>query len=100
MLGTEKDILTIIDSGINVNAVDKQLGRTSLHFAAGEGKIRMSWEFAFHNFIPHEINTIKIQLGNEKMVEILIKNEANVNAQDVEGNTPIMLALSNGKSNG
>lgn len=39
-----------------------------------------------------------IQIGNEKSAEILIKNRANVDAQDIAGNTPVMIAMQNGKT--
>lgn len=54
--------------------------------------------FTFFSINSNSITTVsKLQLGNEKMVEILIKNGAQVNARDSDGQTPIMLAFLNGK---
>lgn len=39
ILDTEKDVSMIIDSGVNVNVLDKNLKWTPLHYAADTGKI-------------------------------------------------------------
>lgn len=41
MIGMEKEIELIIDSGTNVDIADKNEGKTPLHFAAANGKRRI-----------------------------------------------------------
>lgn len=38
----EKDVELIIDSGANVDVVDKNQGKTPLHYAAANGKGNLS----------------------------------------------------------
>lgn len=40
------------------------------------------------------------KIGCKKIVDLLIKGGANVNAMDFNGDTPLNLALNNGKFNG
>lgn len=49
-----------------------------------------------HIFFLNMLNTQKI--GNLPVAKLLIENGAKVNITDKDGNTPIMLALSLGKS--
>lgn len=55
--------------------------------------------FVFCTFFSYNYfnKKIKIQIGKKKCAEILIENGAKVNVQDRNGNTPIMLAVLNGK---
>lgn len=43
---------------------------------------------------------MNIRIGNEISAEILLRNGAKVNAQDMAGETPIMSAISNGTEYG
>lgn len=35
--------------------------------------------------------------GNEHVVELLLQNQANVNAEDIDANTPLLYAIRSGK---
>lgn len=68
-IGNTEALMKLVNSQ-NVNSIDEETGRTALHFAAN------------------------YDLGD--IVEILLKNEANVNAVDKDLNTPLHYAAKHG----
>lgn len=93
-LGHEKVVALLLDNGANINVADKD-GRSPLFVAAIIGnmkkkKILKKWSYF--------ISTKQLRyLGNEKIIESLIKNDANINAPNANGSTPLYAAASNGR---
>lgn len=52
VIGNVKDVEMIINSGVNVNMVDKEMKRTPLHYAAAKGNMSKC-------LFSHAINSMK-----------------------------------------
>jgi len=78
----------MIDNGADVNSIDED-GNTSLCIAILIYDCQM-WDT--------KIPEIMFQVGHTKIAEILIKNGANINVQNIAGCTPLMFAAAIGNN--
>lgn len=110
--GDLDEVRRTLDAGANVHArqgEERNNGRTALHYAAGGGRYAASGRHvevarllvargadvnaaAQGGYAPLHVAA---GLGQRDMVEFLLKQGANVNAQDIRG-TPILGAVGNG----
>lgn len=102
-LGHEKVAELLIKKNANVNAAAKN-GWTPLFFAAKKGNLaKKFWKRQFDDWsMPESFHWIKwtntFCLGYEKMIEVLIKNGANVTITTASGETALDNAAEEGNS--
>lgn len=103
--GKVQTVKVLLDGGLNVNVQDKKLhnvGRTSLHYAAGAGHQALV-EFLLHRGAEIDARAdtgytplhLASGLSQKAIAEALIARGANVNAKDVRG-TPLHAAVIRG----
>lgn len=89
-LGRGKCSKFLIENGADVNCSDIKK-RTPLHLAAQNSNcLNVCTEVKTTFFIHIHIS------DNMNVTEILIENDANINAKDIDGNTPLQTALGYG----
>lgn len=72
------------------------VGVTSLHLAVNKGA-NIQQNFGFYN-AKFNLCCLHLQLGYERVVQILVGNRADVNAQGKDKETPLHMAVGNGKN--
>jgi ankyrin repeat protein len=93
----DKTVLADLIADINIRGLDNW---TALHFAANEGRVNVIQELLSHPEIEKDpvssINRTPLHLaairGNTAIVRALVAHKFNVNAKDMDENTPLHYA--------
>lgn len=89
-LGNEDIVKVLIEHGANVNGMDNE-ENTPLHHAALNGMQK-------RNISTYVLKSEILHLGHAKVANILIAYGANVNAKDIDDDTPLHRAASYGNA--
>lgn len=93
--GREEVVAMFLENGVNVN-LKRNDGRTALHLAVQYGNYGKSL-FSFEYYSLRELSSFSdhyICSGQEKIVQLLLKNGADVNMRKNDGKTPLHVACS------
>lgn len=99
VIGRASIVELLIRNGANVNATD-HTNRTPLYMAAEIGDILLHFLFKINKIFRNKtfimIRMLHNSLGNEKIVDTLIKSGADVNRKNNDGWSPLQTAAFNG----
>lgn len=93
----EKNVESLLKYGTDINAKEMINKFTPLHRAAENGEFSFLTREIVFCFFFVQITILNLDLGHVKMVEFLLKNNANFTAEAINHLIPLNIATVNGE---